>query len=213
VALLFGLTVFPSCGSSPQTTMVALPPPMDWTQDVGSVRVAKDRQFRNDPQTPLPAAAMKAFSGLQYWPPADQFYMVGSITYYPEPEQLEIPTSAGTPRPAEKIGWLSFAVAGQVQRLQVYRMLDSPQTEDDPGFFLPFKDLTSGKETYPTGRYINLEGPLGGPYVLDFNMAYNPYCAYGDTSRFACPITPAENKLSVRIEAGERGYMKGGEHG
>ena len=84
-------------------------------------------------------------------------------------------------------------------------MLDNPQ-EGAADFFLAFTDETTGRETYPAGRYIELDGPPGGPYVLDFNLAYNPYCAYGRPERFACPRTPPENRLSVPIEAGERGY-------
>ena len=104
---------------------------------------------------------------------------------------------------------MSFPLGGEIRALQVYRMLDDPPS-DAESFLVPFRDKTSGKETYPSGRYVNLEGPPGGPYVLDFNVAYNPSCAYGDVQRFACPVTPSENRLDVRIEAGERGYQPDG---
>jgi len=68
-------------------------------------------------------------------------------------------------------------------------------------------DKGSGSTTYPAGRYVDLVGPSGGPYVLDFNYAYNPSCAYGDPERFQCPATPAANRLPVPIEAGERGWV------
>ena len=70
------------------------------------------------------------------------------------------------------------------------------------GLFLPFKDGTSGKETYAAGRYVDLDGPDGGPFVLDFNRAYNPSCAYGEPERFQCPVPPAENALAVAVTRG-----------
>lgn len=78
---------------------------------------------------------------------------------------------------------------------------------DDPvaqALFVPFVDETSGKETYGSGRYLDLEQARGDDYVLDFNMAYNPYCAYNDD--YVCPIPPRENKLPIEIRAGEKTY-------
>ena len=89
--------------------------------------------------------------------------------------------------------------------LQVYRLLDLPERSGGDGLFLPFKDQTTGKETYAAGRYVDLDGPDDGPFVLDFNLAYNPSCAYGEPERFQCPVTPAENRLPIAVTAGERG--------
>jgi uncharacterized protein (DUF1684 family) len=72
-------------------------------------------------------------------------------------------------------------------------------------------DGTTGQETYHAGRYVDLQGPEGGPFVLDFNLAYNPWCAYGAAERYVCPVTPPENRLAVRIEAGERGHRSASE--
>ena len=74
-------------------------------------------------------------------------------------------------------------------------------------------DATTGTETYPAGRYLELFGPPGGPFALDFNRAQNPSCAYGAPERFACPVTPAENRLELRIEAGETGFKSRREDG
>jgi len=111
-------------------------------------------------------------------------------------------TTTGTPRPCERWGRVTFARDGRVLTLQVYRLLDLPDRAGGEGLFLPFKDATTGKETYPAGRYVDLEGPDGGPFVLDFNHAYNPSCAYDD--RWACPLSPAENSLPFAVNAGER---------
>jgi uncharacterized protein (DUF1684 family) len=103
---------------------------------------------------------------------------------------------------------VGFRLGDQELRLQVYRLLDSAPAQGDAGYFLPFMDGTTGQESYPSGRYVDLVGPIGGPYVLDFNAAYNPLCAYGAPERYVCPVTPRENRLPVRIEAGERGYRR-----
>jgi len=197
-----------ACDSGVPGRMVQLPPPPNWEQGIEQGRTMKDEWVRTGEDSPLLAGDKTEFQGLEYWPPASGYYRVGSITFYPQPERLEMITTAGKVRPAEKVGWVEFELEGQVLRLQVYRLGDQRPTGEATDFFLPFKDATSGNETYPSGRYVNLQGPVEGPFVLDFNMAHNPYCAYGEPGRFACPVTPADNHLQVRIEAGERGYRK-----
>jgi uncharacterized protein (DUF1684 family) len=147
------------------------------------------------------------FSGLDYWPTDSRYRMIGPVHVYPEPQEFEIPTTSGKVRTCERYGWIEFELDGQVHSLQVYRL--DPDVPDRPfKLFLPFTDGTSGEQTYPAGRYLDLDGAAGGLYELDFNRAYNPSCAYGDPSRYVCPVTPPENRLSVRIEAGERGYVE-----
>ena len=189
------------CSSRPTGAMVSIPPPDGWGEEIRAFRLDKDRLFRESSDSPLLPEDRPRFSGLEYWEPDSRYYFVGPLHPYVERVRFEIVSTAGTRRPCEKIGWIAFPLDGQERRLEVYRLLDG---EDGP--FLPFLDATSGKETYPAGRYIDLRGPEGGPYVLDFNTAYNPSCAYGAPERFACPVTPAENRLAVRVEAGERGY-------
>jgi uncharacterized protein (DUF1684 family) len=86
-------------------------------------------------------------------------------------------------------------------------LLDARETGTAADLFVPFMDATTGKETYPAGRYVNLEEAGPGRYILDFNLAFNPSCAYGAPERFQCPRTPAENRLLVPIRAGERGWQ------
>lgn len=105
----------------------------------------------------------------------------------------------------QAVGELRFTVAGRKERLTVFRNIDLARK---PGYedylFLPFTDLTNGEETYGGGRYLDLRAPLGKQVELDFNRAYNPYCAYG--GRYSCPIPPLENHLGVRIEAGVKAF-------
>ena len=204
LAVTLGLAL--GCTAEPAGTMVPIPPPADWAEQLAGSRASKDEYFRSDPETPLLAQDVPGFGGLEYWDPDPRYYFVGQVHLYVQPERFEVATTSGVIRPCEKVGWLAFAIDGQVQRLQVYRLLDQKPVGGGAGFFLPFMDGTTGTETYPAGRYVELVGPEGGPYVLDFNTASNPWCAYGAVERYVCPVTPPENRLAVRIEAGERGY-------
>ena len=101
-------------------------------------------------------------------------------------------------RPAHRAGTFTFERDGEPRRLTAY-VLDGG---DPDSLFVPFLDTTSGHETYGAGRYLDLEPEDDGTYALDFNLAYHPYCVYAD--HYSCPLTPAENRLPIRIEAGER---------
>jgi uncharacterized protein (DUF1684 family) len=198
------------CGEESSGMMSTIPPPEGWREALLEQRAAKDREFKTDPETPLLAEDVAGFEGLDYWPLDPGYYFVGRVNLYFDPEQFEIVSTSGKQRPCEKAGWIAFEHEGQRLTLQVYRLLDSAPEPGSSGYFLPFMDGTTGKESYPSGRYVDLLGPPGGPFVLDFNTAYNPLCAYGSPERFVCPVTPSENRLPVRIEAGERGYRKQG---
>lgn len=107
-----------------------------------------------------------------------------------------IQTSTGGQRRYVRAGKIVFSAGGQSATLFVYK--------DDHGYFLPFRDGTSGRESYAAGRYLEPEPSADGKLDVDFNLAYNPYCAYNN--HFSCPLPPAENWIKVRIEAGERDY-------
>lgn len=189
--------------------MSAGTPPDGWADAVLADRAERDEDFRIADDSPIPPDLRATFDGLEYWPPESRYRFVGAIHEYPPSEPIEMITTTGRVRPAARYGWLSFRLDGKRLNLQIYRLLDAPET-DDPlqALFLPFTDGTTGKETYPAGRYVNLERDAEGRYVLDFNRAYNPLCAYGMPERYACPVTPAENRLAVRIEAGELGFRE-----
>jgi len=211
------------CGVLEPGSMVHIAPPPDWAERLVQRRAAKDEAFRRGPDTPLRAEHVASFAGLEYWAPDRALYFAGPLHVYVEREQFNIVTTAGQMRPCEKFGWIEFPIDGEPQRLQVYRLLDMGRGMSVDSLLLPFADGTTGRETYHAGRYVDLAGPSGelqlvtgadgalealGPWVLDFNRAYNPSCAYGAPERFACPVTPPDNRLQVRIEAGERGYVE-----
>jgi uncharacterized protein len=167
-------------------------------------RAGKDQLFAEHPSSPLPAAARRNFRGLAYWrhDPALRF----SVPLEPDPEAppLDIPRSGeGPPMPYGRIGWVSFELDGTACRLAVYWL-----NEYAGGIFIPFRDATSGQETYGGGRYLwdsakgaDL-GSTGDELVLDFNYAYHPSCVYDPI--WSCPLAPQENWLAVAVEAGER---------
>ena len=164
-------------------------------------RSDKDAYFKHAPGSPIPAAARHAFGGLPYFAvdPSLRFVDLALEPYAGnEPSSFRIPTSDGQLRPAHRAGTLTFVVDGEPRRLTAY-VLDGSQGDQ---LFVPFLDLTSGRETYGAGRYLDLAPEENGRYLLDFNLAYHPYCVYADT--YSCPLTPAENRLPIRIGAGER---------
>jgi len=169
---------------------------------VRQFRADKDAAFRSLPDSPIPHAARASFAGLPYFD-VDPGMVIQGLTLEPyrgaEPIRFEIPTSDGRLLPAERAGVFRFVLDGTPLTLTAYRVAGS--TGDD-SVFVPFLDATSGRETYGAGRYLDLEPDDDGTWTLDFNLAYHPSCVYDPA--YSCPLTPAENRLPIRIEAGER---------
>jgi uncharacterized protein (DUF1684 family) len=165
---------------------------------LAAYRAAKDRSLKSDSQSPLTAEQKASFAGLRYFPenPALRFEL--PLTSDPEMPAAEMITNTGMERAFRRIGRFEFNVDGIPQRLYLYR-------DEEAGYlFMPFTDGTTGIETYGAGRYLEVEDLGNGMFVVDFNMAYNPYCAYNEY--WSCPIPPQENHLTVRIEAGEKAF-------
>jgi uncharacterized protein (DUF1684 family) len=174
---------------------------LDYPDAVQAYRKDKDEFFRTSHQSPLPPAEQKAFAGLPYYP-VDESLVFEGLKLEPyagdEPVSFQIPTSDNRLRPADRAGTFRFEVNGVPSTLTGYAF----EGNESGSVFVPFLDGTSGAETYGAGRYLDLEPEDDGTYALDFNLAYHPSCVYD--ARFSCPLTPAENRLGVRIEAGER---------
>ncbi|MBN2243517.1 MAG: DUF1684 domain-containing protein [Acidobacteria bacterium] len=169
-----------------------------------SVRAARDEAFRSDGDSPIPEKDRGMFKRLQYYPVNEGLKFSVRLNRHPRPERVRLATNTGEVRSGLRYGYFEFAVEGRACRLQVYRMDDSAGS-GAPSLFIPFRDATSGSETYASGRYMDLAENTSGIYDLDFNRAYNPYCAY--SSEYSCPIPPAENTLTVPIRAGEKKYI------
>ena len=159
-------------------------------------RAQKDEFFRTSPESPLTDEQKAAFTGLRYYPENAAYVFIVEPEPFDEVKNMGLQTSSG-----ETIGLLIWAhayfeVEGRMQCLTLFA--DDPEGS---ALFLPFSDAGRGTETYGAGRYLEPVRLADGRLKLDFNDAYNPYCAYNDG--WMCPLTPPENRLSVRIPAGE----------
>jgi uncharacterized protein (DUF1684 family) len=163
-------------------------------------REMKDAFFRTR-QSPLTPEQRKTFTGLRYFPENPALSFSVPLTRLPGTDKVQMQTSTGHVATYIRFGTLRFSVNGQPQTLTLFK------SEDHDALFLPFTDATSGAETYGAGRYLDPTLEPDGTIVLDFNLAYNPYCAYNDN--WTCPIPPAENCLTVRVEAGELTFGAG----
>lgn len=168
--------------------------------DLDRFRKNKDEFFTNYPESPLTREQKKGFKGLQYFPENPALALEVMVEEFPEKKTITMQTSTGDVQDYVRFGRFSFTVDGQAAQLTVYGTGHE--------FFLPFADSLVGTETYPAGRYLEPQALGGGRFLVDFNYAYNPYCAYNE--RWSCPIPPAENRLKVAIRAGEKIFE---EHG
>lgn len=157
-------------------------------------RHEKDEFFAHDPQSPLTPQQKRGFKGLHYFPENPALRLEVQAEPLPVKERVEMQTSSGDVQVYHRHSRFKFEVDGQQAELTIY--------EADHGFFLPFVDSLAGKETYPAGRYLEPEPLPGNRFLVDFNVAYNPYCAYNE--HWSCPLTPFENRLKVPIRAGEK---------
>jgi len=148
-----------------------------------------------DPQSPR----FKEYKGLKYFPPNLALRYELPLVPNPKPETVVIMSTRGNQRRATRVGWFEFLVEGKPARLEAVRLLEPGVGENDLGIF--FRDATTGKESYALGRYVDVKKLENGRYLLDFNFAYNPACAFSD--HYNCPIPPRENALTVAIRAGE----------
>jgi uncharacterized protein len=162
-------------------------------------RRAKDEFFRDDPRSPLTSDQRAAFTGLAYYPEDSGLRIETQLDVdVDRDERIVMQTTAGGKQVYRRAGKVRFRVDGQPAEITLY------ESEDQEDLFVPFRDATSGKETYGAGRYLEVERPKDGRVVMDFNDAYNPYCAYNP--EWSCPIPPGENWLSVPIRGGEKDF-------
>jgi hypothetical protein len=157
-------------------------------------RKLKDQYMKQELESPLTPEQREAFTGLEYFSENPDLRLELSIEEFPEKTVIEMQTSTGDIQQHTRFGRIRFSVEDQEVTLTIFK--------DPHGYFLPFADSLAGMETYGAGRYLEPE-PRGKNRVLvDFNLAYNPYCAYNDL--YSCPLSPFENRLKVPIRAGEK---------
>jgi len=161
--------------------------------------------YADKEKSPLTKEDLKNFKSLDFFPISDKYIVEATFVRTKKEKVFKMKTSTDRLPEYVKYGELSFTIDGVACKLNVYQNIELIKK---PGFddylFLPFSDLTSGKESYIGGRYVDLRIQKGKLWTIDFNKAYNPYCAYNH--KYSCPIVPLENDLNVEILAGVKKF-------
>jgi uncharacterized protein (DUF1684 family) len=175
------------------------PPDVAYRRKVDEERARKDEFFRGGADSPIRSADYETFLPLHYFDVDPGYAPPARLTLLDRRTRLQMPTSTGKIRDMERVGYLEFTLKGESRRLTAFAEADAAQVSR---LFVPFSDLTSGTETYQAGRYMDIDPQSSGVYVVDFNLAYHPYCYYN--AEYDCPFPPSENRLKTPVRAGER---------
>jgi uncharacterized protein (DUF1684 family) len=179
------------------------------TTEVKTFREGREKEFRDPNYTPLKPEDYLSFKGLNYFPEDKNYVVKAKIEMSADEKYFLMPTSKGTSRKYIKYAVLTFNLGGKDFVLNAYQSEAIQLNQNSPYknlLFVPFKDLTNGAETYGGGRYLSVFKPEGTEVVLNFNLAYNPSCAYG-SEQFACPLPPKDNFLQTEIKVGEKKFV------
>jgi len=177
-----------------------------YVKEMQTYREEKDKLFAEGEASPLDRKQKQIFEKLNYYPVSQAYRIIADFEKFPLQENMQINTSTGVTRVFKKHGKATFQLNNSLHELLVLKSTDRLTADV---LFIPFTDETSGRETYGAGRYLDAEMSSNNgnnKIILDFNTAYNPYCAYNPT--YECPLPPQENMLTIRIEAGEKNYEK-----
>lgn len=203
--LLFVLVLFTSCSKK------SIDP--QYLQEIEDHRKQIDSLFRFSPDSPFKRDTSVEFTGLKYFEVNPDFVFKSKLYKYALPETVIVLGTKGEKRTQVKYGYFQFTYKGKTYKINVYKYPESVIKEGKEYLknYLAvwFRDLTTGDETYEVGRYLDVEEESSDPnflYTLDFNKAYNPYCAY--TPLYSCAIPRDEDFINLRIEAGEKKYHK-----
>ncbi|AFL79898.1 Protein of unknown function (DUF1684) [Aequorivita sublithincola DSM 14238] len=196
--LLFSILLFSYSIFAQDETLVS---------DSEAAQIELNEEFSNPETTILEPADFKNFKGLEFYPFDEKFIVKANLVLTPNEKPFLMPTTTSRTPEYVKYGEAHFSLEGKDFVLNIFK---STEPYDEPGYedylFLPFTDLTSGDGSYGGGRFLDQRIPEDDTLVIDFNKAYNPYCAY--SPRFSCPIPPKENDLLIRIEAGVKDFGK-----
>lgn len=175
----------------------------EYIREVNDYRDQTNEFFRTDNGSPIPPAQRATFGGLRYFAPDPAYRVVARALPFAEQPVVQLGSTKGDVRPQVRFADLQFTLDGQDVHLTGYQDVDP---DDGNALFVPFRDATTGKETYGAGRYLEVEMERDERDVitvaLDFNLAYNPWCAYNPA--YSCTLPPVENTLDVAVRAGEQ---------
>ncbi len=160
-----------------------------------------NEEYKNPDESPLSAKERKAFEEHHFFSIDEKYHVLAKFEKLPLQRLFQMKTTANSIKDYDVYGVATFSLDGKEYQLNIYQSHQlRTQEKYKDHLFLPFTDQTNGTETYGGGRYIDLKIPAGNTIELDFNKAYNPYCAY--STGYACPIPPKENNLKAEIKAG-----------
>lgn len=193
--MMAAMALVTACSTGAPRMVPLNPDPATYVQGVEEYRAAKDAYFKSD-SSPLSSPFRQKFTGLNYYPVDAKWRIVGDMERYAAAKvRTEADASTGAIA-MNAVGIFRFDLNGQRFGMEVW------QPAGGRALMILFNDPTNGGETYEAGRYVELDMTEKGRYVLDFNLAYNPYCHYNP--KYVCPFPPPENRMLERITAGEK---------
>ena len=164
-------------------------------------------QFANEEESPLTPEDLATFDGLEFYPVDASFRVKAKLRFHEDSEPFMMKTTTDRLPVYKLFATADFTLKGKDYSLEIYQNQDLiTDPEFDDYLFLPFTDRTNGNGSYGGGRYLDLAIPHGNEMIIDFNKAYNPYCAYN--SEYSCPIPPSNNDLDLEVTAGVMAYGK-----
>ena len=170
-------------------------------------QIKMNKDFKDASKSPLKQKDLKTFENLDFFKFDSAFVVQAKLKRTPNSEWFDMKTTTDRVTVERVYGVLSFSIKGTAYALNVYQEKSGfGKMKADKKLFLPFLDDTNGNSTYGGGRYIDLKVPEGNIIEIDFNKAYNPYCAYNE--KYSCPIVPRVNYLPIKIEAGVKAFKK-----
>ena len=177
-----------------------------WTEESAKLSQEQlNKEYATVGESPLMDEDLAVFKGLNFFPINSKFAVEATFVRTENEKIFKMKTSTARLPEYVKYGEFHFTIDNVVYKLNVYQNIDLTKKEGYEDYlFLPFADLTCGKESYIGGRYIDMRIPKSETIIIDFNTAYNPYCAYNH--KYSCPIVPFENDLSIEIRAGVKKF-------
>lgn len=195
ILLVFTFT-FVSCAQEKESILGET----EWQKKMNS-------EFKDASKSPLKEKDLKYFKGLDFFPFDSTYRVVANLERTPDEKPFKMKTTTSRLPEYVKYGIITFQLKGKEYQLNIYQNLDLMTKEGYEDYlFLPFLDDTNGDTSYGGGRYVECRIPSGDTLEVDFNEAYNPYCAYNE--KYSCPIVPRENYLPIKVEAGVKAYDK-----
>lgn len=164
-----------------------------------------NKEYADPKESPLEEEDLKQFKGLDFFPIDEKFIVKAQFIRTEKEKNFEMKTTGARMPVYVKYGELHFKIDGKSFQLNVYQNIELTKKKGYEDYlFLPFSDMTCGNESYLGGRYIDMRIPTSNEVIIDFNKAYNPYCAYNH--KYSCPLVPLENNLKIEIKAGVKKF-------